>query len=343
MAMDKNIMDLFQSQFKDDVSVSRVSEDLKGKVIVIYGGNNLGKTYQCSRFENPIFIPCEKGMNAVNGAMVLKTRSWADLKKHGRKLAGKNFVEALKNGANITLVIDGIERIGNYVKSYLCSKYDVDVIGDARNGFGCWEEYDNLVWSWVDNIISLGYTVVFIGHEKEDKKKGKYVIAGDERAIKPIRDNADIVAYLVPNGLDEEGNEIHSSAYFAETEEFFARSRFNYMPPMIEDFTAENFKKAVVEGIKAQNKAEGCENVTFEQQQEVYGDDSETFEDVVAEIKDLYSSIAETGNETALEGYASVVESHLGEGVLVSQATPKQLEALKCIRDEVSEILDELD
>ena len=185
--------------------------------------------------------------------------------------------------------------------------------------------------------------MVFIGHEKEDKKKGKYVIAGDERAIKPIRDNADIVAYLVPNGLDEEGNEIHSSAYFAETEEFFARSRFNYMPPMIEDFTAENFKKAVVEGIKAQNKAEGCENVTFEQQQEVYGDDSETFEDVVAEIKDLYSSIAETGNETALEGYASVVESHLGEGVLVSQATPKQLEALKCIRDEVSEILDELD
>ena len=173
MAMDKNIMDLFQTQFKDDVSVSRVSEDLKGKVIVIYGGNNLGKTYQCSRFENPIFIPCEKGMNAVNGAMVLKTRSWADLKKHGRKLASKNFVEALKNGANITLVIDGIERIGNYVKSYLCSKYDVDVIGDARNGFGCWEEYDNLVWSWVDNIISLGYTVVFIGHEIEDKKKGK--------------------------------------------------------------------------------------------------------------------------------------------------------------------------
>jgi hypothetical protein len=103
------------------------------------------------------------------------------------------YKKLLDEGNQITVVIDGIERIGNYVKNYLCSKYDVSTIGEARSGFGAREEYENAVWLWVDNLISLGYTVVFIGHEKLDNKKDKYIITGDERAIKPIRDNADIL------------------------------------------------------------------------------------------------------------------------------------------------------
>ena len=85
MAFDKELMGLFEKEFKDDMKISRVSEDLRGKVIVLYGSNNVGKTLQASRFKNPIFLPCEKGMNAINGAMVLKTNSWSDLKKNGRK------------------------------------------------------------------------------------------------------------------------------------------------------------------------------------------------------------------------------------------------------------------
>ena len=39
--MDKNILELFNKEFKGDVKISRVSEDLRGKVIVLYGGNNV--------------------------------------------------------------------------------------------------------------------------------------------------------------------------------------------------------------------------------------------------------------------------------------------------------------
>lgn len=340
MAMESNILNLFSKEFKEDVKVSRISEDLKGKVIVLYGGNNVGKTLQSSRFPNPVFLPCEKGMNAINGAMVLKTNSWSDLKKNGRKLTSKKFVKALKEGAQITVVIDGIERIGNYVKDYLCKKYDVATVGEARNGFGAWEEYENLVWSWVDSIISVGYTVIFIGHEKEDKKKDKYVITGDERNIKPIRDNADVVVYLKSNGVDEEGKELHSSAYFAETKDFFARSRFPYMETMIEDFTAENLTKAIVEGIKKQNKAEGFDNVSFEQQQDIYKDKPETFEEIKEEIEELFNQMQDND---LIDEYLEVVEEHLGAEGKVSQATEKQLDLLKCIRDDLQSILDDIE
>ena len=339
MAMDKDLLALFQKEFKDDATVSRVSEDIRGKVIVLYGGNNLGKSLNASKFPNPIFLPCEKGLNAINGALVLKTQSWGDLKKNGKKLTGKKFTEALKKGATISVVIDGIERIGNYVKDYLCSKYDVATIGKANGGYGAWEEYSNLVWSFVDNLISVGYTVVFIGHEKWDNNKEKYVIDGDERVIKPIRDNADCVVYLKSNGVDEEGKTIHSSAYLAETNEYFARTRFTYMDTYIEDFTAENLINTIVEGIKRQNEAEGFDSVSFEEQQEIYDNGNDSFEDVVTEIKELFEKMSELGEE-ATDEYMNIVEEHLGD-VPVSQATAKQLEALKCIRDDLVDYLEE--
>lgn len=339
MAVSKVLQNLLQKNFKDSVQVSRVSEDLRGKVIVLYGGNNVGKTTQAAKFKNPIFLPVEKGLNATNGAMALKTSNWSDLKKNAKKLASKDFVDLLKSGEQITIVIDGIERIGTYCKNYLCAKYDVNTIGEANKGFGAWEEYDNLVWTWVDGIIGLGYTVVFIGHEKMSKDKEKFIIAGDERNIKPIRDNADIVCYIKSNGIDENGKVVKSSAYLAETDEYFARTRFTYMDTEITPFTAENLEKTVIEGIKKQNKAEGFEAVSFEEQQKVYGDDEENYDDVVQQLKDLYIKMKD---HDMIDSYAEIVKEHLGEDTKVSETTPKQLEALLCIRDDIQSKLDEI-
>lgn len=338
MAISDKLQALLQKNFKGDVQVSSISEDLRGKVIVLYGGNNVGKTSQSATFKNPIFLPVEKGLNATNGAIALKTSNWSDLKKNGRKLAGKDFVSLLQSGEQITIVIDGIERIGTYCKNYLCSKYEVDSIGMANRGFGCWEEYDNLIWTWVDGIISLGYTVVFIGHEKYSTKKEKYIIDGDERNIKPIRDNADIVCYIQANGVSEKGKVIPSSAYLAETDEFFARSRFAHVETYLEEFSAENLEKIIVDGIKKQNKIDGCDSVSFEQQQKIYGDSEDTLDSVTDEIKDLYETMDE---KDLLDKYGDIVATHLGEDGAVSEATAKQLEALISIRDDIEALLEE--
>lgn len=339
MGISEKLQALLQKNFKGEVQVSNVSPDLRGKVIVLYGGNNVGKTSQAAKFKNPIFLPVEKGLNAINGAIALKTSNWSDLKRNGKKLAGKEFVSLLQSGEQITIVIDGIERIGTYCKNYLCSKYDVDSIGKANGGYGCWEEYDTLVWTWVDGIISLGYTIVFIGHETLDKKKDKYRIDGDERNIKPIRDNADIVCYIKSNGADEKNKVIPSSAYLAETDDYFARTRFTYMDTYVKEFSADNLETAIVEGIKKQNKAEGFDNVSFEEQQKVYGKNEDTLESVIAEIKEMYERMEELD---FVDDYLDIVAQHLGEDGRVSEATAKQLEALVCIRDDIESKLEEV-
>jgi hypothetical protein len=340
MAISNKLQALLQKNFKGEVQVSQVSPDLRGKVIVLYGGNNVGKTSQSAKFKNPIFLPVEKGLNATNGAIALKTSNWSDLKKNAKKLASKEFVELLQSGEQITLIIDGIERIGTYCQNYLCAKYDVDDIGKANSGFGCWKEYDSLVWTWVDGIISLGYTVVFIGHEKYDKKKDKYIIDGDERNIKPIRDNADIVCYIKSNGIDEKNRVIPSSGYLAESDDYFARTRFPYMETFIKEFSAENLEDVIVAGIKKQNKAEGFDNVSFEEQQKVYGTKEDTLESLTAEIKELYEKLEELD---MVEDYLDIVAEHLGEDGRVSEATAKQLDALICIRDDIQEKLENIE
>jgi hypothetical protein len=339
MAISNKLQELLMKNFKGDVQVSHVSPDLRGKVIVLYGGNNVGKTSQSAKFKNPIFLPVEKGLNATNGAIALKTSSWSDLKKNGKKLASKEFVDLLQSGEQITIVIDGIERIGTYCKNYLCAKHNVDSIGKANNGYGCWEEYDTLVWTWVDGIISLGYTIVFIGHEKLDKKKDKFVIDGDERNIKPIRDNADIVCYIKSNGTDDKNRVIPSSTYLAETDEYFARTRFTHMDTYVKEFSADNLEMAIVEGIKKQNKVEGFDNVSFEEQQKIYGKSEDTLESVIAEIKELFEKMEELD---MVDDYLDIVATHLGEDGRVSEATIKQLEALVCIRDDIQEKLDNI-
>ncbi|WP_291567113.1 MULTISPECIES: ATP-binding protein [unclassified Clostridium] len=344
MAISNALQSLIQKTFKKEAKVTRISEDLRGKVIVLYGGNNLGKTHQAARLKNPIFIPCEKGMNAVNGAVVLSTRSWRDMKKHNTTLAKKEYLKLLQSGEQITIVIDGMERAGTYCKKYICSRHDVTSIGKANGGYGAWEEYDTEMWSWVDSIIGLGYTVVFIGHEKLDKKKDKYIIDGDERCIKPIRDNADVVCYLKSNGVDEHNKVIKSSAYIAETDEFFARTRYRYMDTFIPEFTAETLEEVIVDGIKKQNEAEGYESVSFEEQQEIYKteDEDADIEEVKEDIKELYDRFEEMG-DGKIEVYAEIVSDHLGEDVRVSEATNKQLEALLCIRDDLESRIEEFE
>lgn len=340
MSISASLQDLLQETFKDKAKISRISADLRGKVLVIYGGNSVGKTTQAAKFKNPIFMPFEKGMNATSGAVVLENTSWADVKRNIRTLSGNKWRELLKK-EQITIIWDGFERAGFYCQRYIEGKYDAFDIADARNGFGAWQQYEKEFWSEVDKLLAIGYTVVFIGHEAYHKDKKKLFPKGDTRVVSPIVDNADIVIYVESNGVDEQGNEIPSSGYMYETDEFFGRCRFHYVDPVIEHFTAENVEKHIVEGIKKQLEIEGQDDVDFEEQQRIYNKSEEvSFESLIEEIRELYEELKEFDE---LEYYEETVSKHLGDGARVSEASPRQIEPLNIIRDELIARLEEID
>lgn len=325
------------SIFEPQVSV--VAHGLEGKTIMIYGTNNTGKTFQCVRMKKPLFLMCENGLGAQAGVKHKMINNWRSFTKYIKELTDPKTVDQAKSMYS-TIVIDEV-----YASSLFCQKFVCDTYGGGCISLGANENskvnlyqiYERLYWEQIQKLVTAGYTVVFVAHA--DEKDGYISPKGDKRCIKPIIDNCDIVAYLKPNGVDEDGKVIKSSAYFAQTDEFFARSRYDYMVTSIEEFSAENLEKAISDGIEAQEKAEGVQSVSYEEQQSMYEEKKLSYEELQNELALWGGKMASADH---MEELTDIVENILGVGKKVSQCTKKQVEAMAIILEDIKEACSEL-
>lgn len=316
--------------------VSVVAKGLEGKVITIYGSNNLGKTKQATRMNKPFYLGFEKGIRAISGIPFLPINNWRDFKKINKQLTDPKTLDKAKELYQ-TIIFDEVYTSALYCQDYLCKKHGVETIGDGNNGYGLWKEYESEFWTEIDKLLGTGYTLVFISHQ-EETKEGKAIPKGDKRSIKPIIDNSDIVVYLTSNGVDEDRNVIKSSAWFAETDEFFARSRFDYIDTYLEEFTAENLEAAIAEAIERQEEAEGVEAVSYNEQSERFKSEELDYEDLMEQIKEIGGQLAE---QEKLDDLTEVVERHLGVGKKVTECKKSQVQIMSIILDDLKDLLNE--
>ena len=340
MAISNDLLSLVELTFKDKAKVSKITTDLRGKIITIYGYNNLGKTYQASKFKNPVFIPFEEGLNGISGAIVLKANKWSDFTGHLKTLGGKKWAKIVQQ-EQVTIICDGMETMGRWCRDYITEKFGSTSIKTGNKGYGLWQEYQDEMFTQVNTLLKLGFTVLFLGHEKFDKDKEKFIIEGDERNIAPMRNNSDYVVYLKSNGVDDDGTPVNSSGYLAETDDFFARSRNIYTDSVIEDFTAENLEQAIIAGLIKEKEMSGQkDDVDYKAHREIYEGEEPTHEELKESIGELFAQFEELDK---LEEYADIVTEHLGEDVAVSETTKKQLQLLMRIKQDLEELLEKLE
>lgn len=320
------ILDIFNPQ------ISVVAHGLEGKVILLYGGNSTGKTYQAVRMDKPYVLACESGLNGQNGIPFANIKTWSDFVNVVGQLTNPATVDKAKELYS-TIIIDEVYASAQFCQTYICNKYGVSSVDEGKGGYGLWKQYETEYWKAVNMIVSSGYTVVFIAHVSETKD-GKIVPKGDKRSITPIMDNCDIIAYLKSNGIDENGDRIHSSAYFAEADEYFARSRFDYMVPYIEDFTCDNLRKAIQDAIEAQEEAEGFESVSFETQKKNNEIERVPFDKLKEDVVALGMNFCEAGHQERLQ---ELIADCLGEGNSVQEATERQYESLEILLAKLEE------
>ncbi|GIN22542.1 ATP-binding protein [Siminovitchia fordii] len=314
--------------------VSVVAKGLEGKMILVYGNNSTGKTKQATRMKKPFYLGFEDGIRAISGIPFLPINNWRDFKKINKQLTDPKNLDKAKELYQ-TIIFDEVFTAAKYCQDFICKKFGVETIGEGNSGYGLWTEYANEFWFELDRLMKAGYTLLFIGHEQRDKDTGQIVPKGDVRSMQPVRDNADVVVYLTSNGVDEEGNVIKSSAWFAETKDFFARSRFDYIDTFLEEYTAENLEKVIADAIEKQEKEEGVKAVSFEEQKETFQSEDLDFDQLVKEINELGSQLAE---DERVEEVLEIIEKHLGEGKKVSEAKKNQVEVLAVILDELKDL-----
>lgn len=318
--------------------ISVVAKGLEGKMILVYGDNSTGKTKQGTRMSKPFYLGFEQGIRAISGIPFLPINKWSDFKKINKQLTDPKTLEQAK-GMYQTIIFDEVFTAARYCQDYLCKKHGVDTIGEGNGGFGLWKEYENEFWTELDKLMKAGYTLYFIGHEEKDED-GFIFPKGDKRSMQPVRDNADVVAYLTSNGIDEGGKVVKSSAWFAKTDKFFARSRLDYIDTYLEEFTAENLEKVIATAIERQEKAEGVEAVSYEEQKQSMISEELDYDTLMAEIKQVGVKLGKAGK---LEELQEVVEKHLGKEQKVTECTKNQVETMSVILDDLKDLLEEID
>lgn len=313
--------------------ISKVAKGLEGKIILVYGGNNLGKSLQGTRMEKPLVLPFEYGLNAIAGIPHFPINSWSDFKKVNMSLTNQRSLSQVKEKYQ-TIIFDEVNASANYCQEYLCKKYDADTIGSGNDGFGLWKEYETEYWREINRLTKAGFTVYFIAHQTTDRDTGQIRPKGDKRALDPIMDLADVTVYLESAGVNEEGKVVKSRGYLAETPEYFARSRFDYMDTVIPEYTAENLEKVIIEAIKRQEEIDGVKAVTYEEQNETKTTELD-YEELMNGIKQEFTRLKEAGKS---EQYLEVIEDELGKDVLVSEVPKSKVQSLDIILFQLKEI-----
>lgn len=334
-----------------NASKSVIADGLEGKIILIYGGNNLGKTYQATRFPKPFVIACEMGLNGLDGIPYVPVTRWSDFKTIVKQFTGPTMEKAKELYS--TIIVDEVYASSIYCQDYVCNTYGDGALtmadGDSKHNL--YQLYEKEYFRQINLLVSAGYTVVFIAHAQVDTQTKFITPKGDKRCMNPIIDKCDYVVYLESNGTDAEGRVIKSSAYLAQTKDFFARARIEYTPTYIKEFTAENLTAAIQEGIDKKRELDHSTVTTFAEQQKLNTIEDLDFEKLVNTFNSIIMNIPGSSDESCsteegvkFKNYwapkiVQITEKHLGKGGRVSQCNENQVEALSLIVNELKELV----
>lgn len=332
--------------------VSKVVAGVEGKLMLIHSESvKCGKTTVGSEMPKPLYLRCEQGINAIDGLPYMALDSWSDFKKVVKQLTSKKPRTIKKNGKDkevyprdlhTTLIIDTFDVLIRWCKSYVCSKFGVERINDGNGGYGLWEEYAVEWFSTMQPLLNAGFFIYGISHSEIRKVKDgrtgeeveKYAPKGDKRSIDIIIEAVDFLGYVKSNGVDENGNVIKSSIYFAETDEYLAGSRFEFMPREIKEFTAENIQKGIEYAVKKKEEMTGNKSISFEEKKKIEQKKTYTHEEILMEIKKYMTPLWKAYPEDVQE----ITDEALGTDVKPSETTKKQIPQLEIVLFELQQL-----
>ena len=234
--------------------VSQVVAGIEGKCILIHSNERkVGKTAQACKMPQPLYLRFESGINAIPNIPYMELTSWSDFKKVNKQLTNQKTLAQAKEKYK-TIIFDTVDVAIKWCEQYICASEGVATIGQGNNGYGLWKEYENEWFKEINKLTNAGYAIYFISHSEENKQVDpitdeEYVQMcpkGDKRTIDLILDLVDIIGYVKGGGISEDGDEVLSSVYFANTKEFMGGSRFKYLPKVLKKLWKRKKRKVVL-------------------------------------------------------------------------------------------------
>lgn len=307
-----------------------VSSDMAGKSVLIYGASRTGKTSQACKFPKPLVLAFENGLRSIPGIAYAPMTKWSDFVSILKELSNPSNQDYVRENFE-TIVLDELSVACEMCSEYVCQTNGAESISKGNNGYGLWQELDSAFSKQIRILMNLPLTIIIIAHEgtrdfQNDKGEtiSKIYPAGAKRLVPMAVQLCDIIAYLEPQGLDENGNEIPSSAIMVQTKDVYAGSRFSHLAPGLKEFSAKNLTEAIREAVKLEEESSGVKSVSYEEQKARSTKREMTFDELRNEIGTIVSKLMDAGRG---DEYTNIINTYFGRKDFKIQAIKKDEEA----------------
>ena len=315
----------------------KVSRDLSGYIIFVYGKAKTGKTTFATQRSDTLLLAFEQGYNALPGVYAFNVNTWGEMRQVYRELKKPEVKDRYK-----TIVIDTVDLAADACQKYICNQLGIENMGDGGWGTNSWSKYKKEFEEVFRGLTMMGYAVIFISHEKEGSYKDK---SGKEHTfIRPstqssalaiIENMADVYGYAHTelNSMNE--SQVFLTVRASGSDDIACGCRFKYIEPTI-PFTYDALEKAVRDAIdKEAQMTNGC-FLTEERQAPVEAVTYD-FDALMAEFQELVGALMNKDSAKYAPLVTKVIDKYLGKGKKVVDATRDQAELIYLIVTEIKE------
>ena len=321
---------------------NKVSRDMRGYSVMLYGTPKSGKTTTASKFPNALLVAFEKGYSAIPDVIAAPINSWTEFRQLLKQLE-KDEAKAVYS----TIVIDTADIAYDYCVKYVCAKAsdaknDYDNIGDIPYGKGykmAETEFDECL----RKILQMDYGLVLISHATDktftDTNGNEYnqiVPTLDNRARKICERTCDIIGYTHSEYNAEGGTTTYME--MRGTPRYVAGSRFKYTPDRIV-LSYDNLLKAINDSIDKEAKILG-DHVLTDEKSNVHKEAEKEydFDAMMAEFQEIVGALM-SKNQNNAKKITAIADKYLGKGKKVGDCTPTNAPQLDLILMELRELV----
>lgn len=314
----------------------KVSRDLSGYITFIYGPPKSGKTTFGSQMPSALLLAFERGYNAIPNITALDIDSWGTMRQALRELKKAEVKARYKS-----VIIDTADIAADMCQKYICNQLGIESMGEGGWSNNSWSRYKKEFEDTFRTLAQLGYSVVFISHDKEKtispQNGTEYQQIGSSMqssALAIIENMSDIIGYCHPK-VTEQGSKMVLTLRSPDNS-VRCGCRFKYIQPEI-DFSYDSLTKALNDAIDKEAEETNGAFITNDKQQ-VNAPIEYDFNSLMEEFRDLTSKLMVANQSNGLK-ITEIVNKTLGKGKKVAEATPEQAELIYLINDEIKATL----
>ena len=321
---------------------SKISRDLKGKFLLIYGQPKTGKSTFGSQLPRSLFLNFEQGTNALAGIRSVPILRWGDFKKVLSQLRKPQAREMYDS-----IVVDTASIAWQLCEKYVCQREGVDSIRDIPWGQG-WGMLRNEFSECWREITLLGFGILFIAHSKDKPTEMRDEDGNEITAVAPdlpnqcytiINSIVDIIGYLQVQ-MNNDGTS-ERFLYTRSTPTVFAGSRYQYLAPKIK-FGYKELVEAIGDAIDKAVELDGAEVTDHTEIAQIK---ARPFQEVINNAKEVWMAYLDAATtdeekEQHLNVMKDVIRRIFGsEDFKLSAAVPSQSDLVELFVDEMRELL----